>query len=197
MAAGTIVAGFVSGACSAAIIALINTALNRVGFSRTLLVVGFAGLVTGKVTSHVGSRLLLNYLVQRTLADVCRDLSRRVIATPLRQLESIGIPRILATLTDDVAMIGLAAQQVPSLAMNVAVLVGCSIYLGWLSWKVLLSVVLVIAIGTFGYRPDRARLPPPPEGARHPRHSVPTLPRDDGGHEGVEVARGPSPGVPL
>jgi putative ATP-binding cassette transporter len=152
MAAGAIVAGLVGGACTAAIIALINTALNRVGLSRTLLVVGFAGLVAGKVTSNVGSRLLLNYFTQRTLADLSRNLSRRVLATPLRHLESMGIPRILATLTDDVAMIGLAAQQVPSLAVNVAVLVGCAIYLGWLSWKILLSVVLVIAIGAFGYR---------------------------------------------
>ena len=47
-------------------------------------------------------------------------LSRRVLATPLAQLERVGIPRILVTLTEDVAMIGWAAQNIPSYAMNIA-----------------------------------------------------------------------------
>ena len=152
LAAAAVVTGLVSGACSAGLLALINTALNRAGLSRTLLVVGFAALVAGKVASQVVARLLLNRFTQRTLMDLCRDLSRKVLATLLRHLEHVGIPRILATLTDDVAWLGWAAQNAPMLAMNVAVLVGCAIYLGWLSWSILLVVTLVIVIGMIGYR---------------------------------------------
>src|SRR5207247_140079 len=132
--------GLVGGACSAGLIALVNTALNRADLSRTLLVVGFAGLVAAKVISSAVARFLLNRFTQRTLTDLCRDLSRKVLATPLRHLEHVGIPRILTTLTEDVAWIGWAAQNVPSLAMNMAVLAGCAIYLGWLSWPILLVV---------------------------------------------------------
>ena len=147
-----VAAGLVGGACSAGLIALINTALHHADLSRTLLVVGFAGLVGAKIVSQGVARLLLNHFTQQTLTHLCRDLSRKVLATPLRQLEDVGIPRILATLTDDVAMLGWAAQNVPVLAGNAAVLLGCAIYLGWLSWSILLAVMLVVAVGSLSYR---------------------------------------------
>jgi putative ATP-binding cassette transporter len=152
VAGGAIVAGLVSGAASAALIALVNTALHHGDLSRSRLAAGFAGLVATKVASQALARLLLNRFSQRTLADLCRDLSRRVLATPLRHLENVGIPRILATLTDDVAWLGWAVQNVPTTAMNGAVLLGCAIYLGWLSWSILLVVTLVVSIGMIGYR---------------------------------------------
>ena len=49
-------------------------------------------------------------------------------------------------------MIGWAAQNVPSFAMNVAVVAGCAIYLGWLSWQMLIGVAIFIVIGSLGYR---------------------------------------------
>ena len=146
------VAGLVSGACGAGLIALINTALNRPNLPRVLLLAIFAGLVGAKVILNAASRLLLNSFTQRTLRDLCSRLSRAVLATPLRQLEQIGIPRILATLTDDIATLVWAAQNVPSLAMNVALLIGCGAYLGWLSWPSLLGATLFVGLGTFCFQ---------------------------------------------
>jgi putative ATP-binding cassette transporter len=157
LAAAAVVAGLVAGGCSAALIALINTALHRNGLSRTILVVGFSTLVAGKVASNALARLLLNIFTQETMADLCRNLSRKVVAAPLRHLERVGIPRILATLTDDIAWIGWAAQNAPTLATNLAILVGCALYLGWLSWRILVIVMLVVGIGMIGYRTLTAR----------------------------------------
>ena len=151
-AAGAVVAGLMSGACGAGLIALINTALNRPTLSRMFLLVTFAGLVGLKVTLNAVSRLLLNSFTQRTLSDLSRRLSRALLATPLRQLEQIGIPHILATLTDDTAALVWAAQNVPLLAMNAALLIGCAVYLSWLSWRIFLSVTLVAALGALGFR---------------------------------------------
>lgn len=145
-------AGLVSGASGAGLIVLVNTALHRPDLSRSMLVAGFGGLVVIKVLSQALARLLLNRFAQATLASLCRDLSRRVLATPLRHLEHVGIPRILVTLTDDVAWLGWAAQNVPTVAMNAAVLLGCAAYLGWLSWPILLVVTGVVGIGIVGYR---------------------------------------------
>jgi putative ATP-binding cassette transporter len=145
-------AGLLGGALSAGLIALINKALNSSDRSQTWLALGFAGLVVGRVLANAASRLLLNHFTQRMISELCRNLSRRVLATPLGQLERVGIPRILATLTDDVAMIGWAAQNVPALAMNVAILVGSAVYLGWLSWQLLIVASFIMAIGVFGYR---------------------------------------------
>ena len=103
------------------------------------------------------ARVLLDRFTQRTLTRLCRDLTRQVLATPLRRLEDVGIPRILATLTDDVAWLGWAAQNVPALATNLAMVAGCSLYLGWLSWSTLLALLVVMAVGALVYRVLSAR----------------------------------------
>jgi putative pyoverdin transport system ATP-binding/permease protein len=150
-AAAAVGAGLVGGGASAALIALINTALHRPELSRAWLGGAFAGLVAAKVASSAVARLLLNGLAQRTMAELSRDLSRRVLATPLSRLESAGIPRVLAVLTDDVTTIGYAAQWAPALVLNLAVLCGCAIYLGWLSRSILLAVMVAVALGAVGY----------------------------------------------
>ena len=152
VAIAAVVAGLISGAFSAGLLAFINSALNNLDRSKRLLAVGFAGLIVGKVLANAVARLLLNRFTQETIADLYRMLSRRVLATPLAQLERVEIPRILVTLTEDVAMIGWAAHNIPSFAMNLAVLVGCAIYLGWLSWQILIGVTVLIVIGSLGYR---------------------------------------------
>src|SRR5438309_5234117 len=88
MAIAAVCAGLLGGACSAGLIALINTALND-DRSRNLIVVGFCGLVVARTAANGVARLLLNYFTQQTLADLCRSLSRRVLATPLWQLERV------------------------------------------------------------------------------------------------------------
>lgn len=98
------------------------------------------------------ARLLLNRFSQQTLADLCRELSRWVLATPLKQLETIGIPRVLVILTDDIALLGWAAQNVPAVAMHMAMLLGCAVYLAWLSWRLLMAIAVVAAIGVVGHR---------------------------------------------
>lgn len=146
-----VVAGLLGGALSAGLIALINTALANPGPPRPLLVVGFFGLVIGRTVANGVARLLLNYFTQRALLDLSRNLSRRVLATPLWQLERVGIPRVLGMLTHDIPVIGWAAQIVPTFAMNVAIIVGCAIYLGWLSWLSLVGLASFVVVGALGY----------------------------------------------
>lgn len=147
-----VVAGLAGGGFSAALIALINTALGNPESSRALLAVGFCGFLAARAMANAAARLLLNRFTQETLVSLSRNLCRRVLATPLSQLERVGIPRILATLTHDVAMLGWAAQTLPSLAMNVAVIGSCAIYLGWLSWSTLVLLTCVMASGAVVYR---------------------------------------------
>ena len=152
LSAAAVIAGLLGGACSAGLIALINTSLHHPSGSPSLLALGFLGLVLGRIAANAASRLLLNHVMQRTIAELCRDLSRRVLATPLWQLERVGGARILATLTDDVAMIAWAAQNVPSLAMNAAIVAGCAVYLGRLSWQLLIIAACATLLGSVVYR---------------------------------------------
>jgi putative ATP-binding cassette transporter len=157
LAVGATGASLVSGAASAALIALVNHALTRQPTATGLLAAGFAGLLLAKVGSNVLAQLLLNSFAQRTLTRLSADLSRQVLATPLRRLEQVGIPRVLTSLTDDVATIGWATINVPTLAMSVSVLLGCGVYLAWLSWPVLLAVLTLVLVGVAIHRVLEAR----------------------------------------
>ena len=79
--------GLLSGAASAALIALVNTALVRGTSASGLLAAAFAGLLVAKMVTNAVARVLLAHLAQRTLSYLCSDLSRKILATPLRQLE--------------------------------------------------------------------------------------------------------------
>src|SRR5262249_1477462 len=127
LAAVAVVAGLVSGACSAALIALINTVLSR---GLVMLRLGLGGIVLltpAQICRHGAAQLTVENFSQRTLAELCRDLSRRILATPLRRLEELGTPRLLSGLIDDVAIIGWAMRNVPTLAINLAISAACSV----------------------------------------------------------------------
>jgi putative ATP-binding cassette transporter len=79
-------------------------------------------------------------------------LSRRILSAPLRRLEELGAPRLLATLTDDVPVIANALVSIPLLFMNIVIVAGCLTYLGWLSWWVLLGVLGFMACGVIVYQ---------------------------------------------
>jgi putative pyoverdin transport system ATP-binding/permease protein len=145
---GALAAGTASGLCAAILIALINRALNGPDPWGTTLVWGFTGLVVVRVISGGAAQLFANHFSQRVLTDLCRDLSRRLLAVPLPQLEAIGMPRMLVALTEDVEVIAWAIQSMPGLAISLAILGGCAVYLGWLSWPIFLGVSGFVAVGT-------------------------------------------------
>ena len=90
---------------------------------------------------------LLCSLGQGCVFDLRMGLSRRILGAPLRQLEEIGAPRMLATLTEDVAVIINALLYIPLLCINVAIVAGCVVYLGWLSPVMLLLVLGFMLVG--------------------------------------------------
>ena len=145
-------ASLVSGACSAGLVAVINAALYSEGSRVTILVVGFAVLGIGKVASNALARILISTFSQRAVANLRLELSRQILALPLPRLETMGTPRLLANLVDDVQSIRIALHFAPGFAVNLAVAGACSVYLGWLSWSMLLGVMVCVALGAISYR---------------------------------------------
>jgi putative ATP-binding cassette transporter len=95
---------------------------------------------------------MLAVLGQRRILDLRTQLSRSILAAPLRRLEELGPSRLLATLTSDVASIVIAVGSLPLLFVQCTVILGGLAYLGWLSWKALAVVVVVLTAGTLLYR---------------------------------------------
>jgi putative ATP-binding cassette transporter len=146
------VAGLASGLASAGMMALVNTMITRSGQTSSALIWAFAGLCVGLPTLRYVSQMLLTKLTQNGLLVLRMRLTRRILAAPLRQLENLGAPRLLATLTGDVGAIVGSLAMIPTLLMHLALVTGSLAYMGWLSWSVLLQTLLFIGFGVVTYR---------------------------------------------
>jgi putative ATP-binding cassette transporter len=147
-----VVAGVISGACGAGLIALLNTALaNRPVSWQSGLGIAFGVLFLLSPTSRFVSDVLLLKLTQRAVYDLRMRLARRILQTPLRELERMGAPKLLVALTDDIQSITMAMSILPMVMVNLAIIIGCIVYLAWLSVTLMLASLafLVVGVGTY------------------------------------------------
>lgn len=127
-------AGLVSGATATGMVAIINSALEaRHPLNLWLLAVPFLALLVLSPATRLFSQFLLIGLGQDLVYDLRLQLSRRILSTPMRHLEEVGPSRLLVALTDDLAAITQSMVSFPELTSHGALVVGCLVYLGWLS----------------------------------------------------------------
>jgi putative ATP-binding cassette transporter len=147
-----IVAGVVSGASNTGLLALMNRALHGGAAERGNLAVVFIGMCILIPVARIISELLLLHLGQQSIYDLRMRMCRRILSVPLRHQERIGSARLNSILTGDILSIATAVSVVPVLFINFSIIVGCLVYLGLLSWKVLLGVLVFIVLGVVGYQ---------------------------------------------
>src|ERR1700683_178145 len=147
----SIAAGALSGMCNAALLAVINSALKTKtpGWGLVWIFVGLCMLLP---FARFTSELLLNKLGQEAMHRMRMQLCRQILAAPLLHLEQLGSARLLTTLTDDVPAITNAVLVIPLLCVNAALVIGCLIYLGILSWGVFLIVLVFMILGIATYQ---------------------------------------------
>ncbi|MEM1169147.1 MAG: cyclic peptide export ABC transporter [Cyanobacteria bacterium P01_H01_bin.35] len=139
-----ILAGFISGGCSAGLITLINTAIKQ--NSAQSIILPFIGLTILGLISGILSRFVLIDLAQNSVYQLRLRLSQQILAAPLQKLEAIGPNQLLAVLTNDVQAISQVISAIPGISMSLAIVGGCLIYLGWLSGWVFLAVVVFLTV---------------------------------------------------
>lgn len=146
------VAGIVGGVASTSMVALITEILTESGDRTTLLTGLFILLCVALPIFRFVSQILLIDLAQKSLLAFRLRLARSILGAPLRHLETVGPHKLLATLTGDITTIVEALTMLPLLVMHVAVVVSCLVYLGWLSWVVLLEIAGFIVLGVVTYQ---------------------------------------------
>lgn len=146
------IAGIIGGVASTAMIALVTEILTRSNSRTTLLVGLFITLCLIQPVFRFLSQILLIDLAQRSLLAFRLRLARSILAAPLRHLETVGHHRLLATMTTDITTIVESVSMIPMLVMHLAIVVSCLVYLGWLSWVVLLEIVGFIVLGVVSYQ---------------------------------------------
>jgi len=146
------VAGALAGLFSAGVLALVSRAVVHADNVSRWLIVGFIALAIGKIVSNAVAQLLLVRFSQATTLELSITLAAKILNAPYRVIEQRGTASILAVLTDDVGSLTWAVQTMPQLAMNLAVMIGCAVYLAWLSWPMFLGVLGVGIAGAFVYK---------------------------------------------
>ncbi len=160
MVAIAISTGLLSGGSSASLIALISHATSNNATSRlTSIAWGFIGLATVALITSIISQVMLIRLSENAVLQLRMSLSRQLLASELSHLEKLGNPRLLATLTEDVQAVANAVQKLPFFCVDIAIVAGCLLYITWLSWQVLLMVVVfsILAIASCQWLLQRGR----------------------------------------
>jgi putative pyoverdin transport system ATP-binding/permease protein len=147
----SVVAGILSGLASAALLAILNHALRQGDPLTPGLVGSFIGLCLLLPLFRFLAEFLLNKLGQNALYSIRMELSRQIVAAPLRHLEQLGTHRLLASLTEDVQIIINTVMLVPLLCINGTVIFGCLIYMSSISGYLLAVVLACMVLGIAGY----------------------------------------------
>lgn len=147
----SVAAGALSGMCNAALLAVINSVL-KAKTPGWVLIWSFVGLCVLLPFARFASERLLTKLGQEAMHRMRMQLCRQILAAPLLHLEQLGSARLLTTLTDDIPTITNAVGIIPLLCVNVALVIGCLVYLGILSWGAFLIVLAFMILGIATYQ---------------------------------------------
>lgn len=152
------IAGSLSGFGQTFLIATINQAVSKENPNLEHLAWNFILLVLITFSTGLLAEYLLINLSQSAVHKLRLRLSRWILSSPLRHLEELGANKLLATLTDDVEAISTTVFNIPFLFADLAIILGCFVYLGLLSWVVLIGtlVSLFVAIAFVNFMQSKA-----------------------------------------
>jgi putative ATP-binding cassette transporter len=151
MGAGVVAAAVVSGIANTALIAMVNRVINAESPGTSLLLAFLGICVVFPVTRYVGDALLISLTEAATL-HLRATLCSRILAVPLRTLETAGTARLHAVLVNDLPNVAGAMQLIPLLALNITIVLGCLVFMGLLSWVMLLGVLVFLVAGMVAYQ---------------------------------------------
>lgn len=125
-------AGVGSGFAGTALVALMNEGLASA--DGTGLGLRFFGCCLLALACKLISEVALLRLTQRCIRELRIELSQKLLHNSLEKLHRLGPHRLLAMLTDDVAVFANTAETLPALLINGVLVIGCFGYLAYLSW---------------------------------------------------------------
>lgn len=146
-----LVTSVASGFGSAALVAMINQALTASAHKLAELGWQFAAVGVAVLCTRTLSQILFMRLGQHAKAQLRLRITRLISDASFRHLEKQGPTKGASILTQDLDTIVLLFISLPNLLMQGAVITGCLIYLGLLSWQILLFAIGTIFLGSLGF----------------------------------------------
>jgi putative ATP-binding cassette transporter len=147
MIAVAVLTSFLAGVGYTLLIALIKSSLSGGLFAQSKLIWSFVALCLAIPLCAFASQLVLLYLTGKSSYELRVQLSRQILSAPLQQLEKLGQPRLLATISEDIGRVIELVTLLPQTLTQLAMIAGCLAYLGWLDWRLLLIMIGYMAVG--------------------------------------------------
>ena len=151
-----VLVGMLAGVTSVALMALINAKVAQPQALSVRVIWAFAGLAFIDLLANFAAGLLATRIAHDNSFQLRMDLCRQILAAPLRRLEEAGPHRVLAALTQDVANLTNAFIRLPPLFLNLAITIGCLVYLSWLSKAMFIALLIFLALSVLSWMiPER------------------------------------------
>ena len=147
MIVAAVLTSFLAGVGYTMLIAVIKKALDGGLTSEPNLLWMFVAFCLAIPLCGFASQMILLHLTSKAAYELRIQLSRQILASPLRQLEKLGSHRLLATVSQDIGSVIELVNVLPQMLTQVAMMIGCVAYLGWLSWKLLLLTLGFMVVG--------------------------------------------------
>ena len=137
--------GCMNSVAAVSLLSIIDREL-RSGTAASLGTLGaFAGFFIVMLASEIASGAETGYVGQEIVASLRKDLTKKVLLAPIPEIEQIQSHRVLAALQQDVANLSGFSHALTYFVVAVCEVVGCAIYLLYLSAPLFLASTAVWA----------------------------------------------------
>lgn len=156
----SVLAGVASAGAGIGLIALIQAELGRTGAPPARAGAAFAALCVLAALMRSTAQVAMVRLGQESVSRLALHLCRKILALPLDRFEATNRGALLAALTEDSVIVANAFAGVPLLCINLPLVAGCLLYVGWLSPLILgvgaafgaVAVALYLVLASRGVR---------------------------------------------
>ncbi|MFC7518446.1 cyclic peptide export ABC transporter [Herbaspirillum sp. GCM10030257] len=148
---GTAVSGAIGGFTGIAIVDTINSAIHDASGRPRLMLIFLALAIISIVVRNAAS-LIPAYAAREIATSLRAAISRKILKTPLEQIDRRGVPNVLTLVNEDIAQLMGTLLLLPMILVEVITLVFGLGYLFYLSKELLLITALAIPIGWVSYR---------------------------------------------
>jgi len=146
----TLVTGIISGVASIAVIKVINQAIHEESFQLQSLY-WFVGLSAVALLFRNGSALFPAYASMRIMTRLRIALCRKILMTPLEEVDRRGAPNVLTMLTSDIPQLNTTLVIIPTVLVELTVFLFGVAYLAYLSWVVFAITLGLMLLGVALY----------------------------------------------
>lgn len=120
----------------------------------------FFALILLVLLTKATSVILVNNLAKTAVAKLRMDLSNKINAMEVSQVENIGLARLLNVLTEDMSRVTAASLAIPMVLVSTVTALGMLVYLAILDLEIFIFTILAIVTGLFLFQYPVSRTKP-------------------------------------